>query len=545
MKKKILATVLAATSLCSCFAGVGCGGGEKKDPNALQISVVNVGYGAKWATELAKAYSEKTGTKVQVDDSYTGGLDKGFIDELLSNATETDIYFSRDSMFDYATSGTTAAGTYYECIMEDLTEFYTADNPYDDKTVAEKLDPDILRDITVQRDGKDKQYTVPWVSDILGILYNEKIFNDNNLTVPKTTDQLVQLCFDIKKIDGLTPFVDSYSSSYFNVVQEHWMTQFEGCETMDKLWQGYGADGKRYMPSLLQYEGLLETYRVLYDLMNAENNFIHKDSKDLTFTAAQNYILNSQKGVAMMPNGDWIQREMEDNYDADEIEIQMMKMPVISAINEKLSYYADGNTEYCNLDATKKAKYDKALTAIIDYVDGTTTDIPDEVEGLKIDAADITRVEEARNMVTGWSFGHIGYIPTYSNKKDVAKDFLHFMVSDEGLRIFTEATKGSTQPYAFDYLNDSSTSAVMNDFAKGVYKIFTESNVRAYEISKDPIFAHGGLTISYTWTETSIVTAFTQKKGGKNYYDAEGYFAYRYDYWKNKWDGVLSSAGLI
>ena len=289
MKKKILATVLAATSLCSCFAGVGCGGGEKKDPNALQIAVVNVGYGAKWATELAKAYTAKTGTKVQVDDSYTGGLDKGFIDELLSNATETDIYFSRDSMFDYATSGTTAAGTYYECIMEDLTDFYTADNPYDDKTVAEKIDPDILRDLTVQRDGKDKQYTVPWVSDILGILYNEKVFNDNHLTVPKTTDQLVQLCFDIKKIDGLTPFVDSYSSSYFNVVQEHWMTQFEGCETMDKLWQGYGADGKRYTPSLLQYEGLLETYRVLYDLMNAENNFIHKDSKDLTFTAAQNY----------------------------------------------------------------------------------------------------------------------------------------------------------------------------------------------------------------------------------------------------------------
>ena len=545
MKKKILATVLAATSLCSCFAGVGCGGGEKKDPNALQIAVVNVGYGAKWATELAKAYTEKTGTKVQVDDSYTGGLDKGFIDELLSNATETDIYFSRDSMFDYATSGTTAAGTYYECIMEDLTDFYTADNPYDDKTVAEKIDPDILRDLTVQRDGKNKQYTVPWVSDILGILYNEKVFNDNDLTVPKTTDQLVQLCFDIKKIDGLTPFVDSYSSSYFNVVQEHWMTQYEGCETMDKLWQGYGADGKRYTPSLLQYEGLLETYRVLYDLMNAENNFIHKDSKDLTFTAAQNYILNSQKGVAMMPNGDWIQREMEDNYYADEIEIQMMKMPVISAINEKLSYYADGNTEYCNLDAAKKAKYDKALTAIIDYVDGTTTEKPTSVEGLTITDADIARVDEARNIVTGWSFGHIGYIPTYSNKKDVAKDFLHFMVSDEGLRIFTEATKGSTQPYKFDYLNDPRTSAVMNDFAKGVYNIFTESNVRAYEISKDPIFAHGGLTISYTWTETSIVTAFTQKKGGKNYYDAEGYFAYRYDYWKNKWDGILSAAGLI
>lgn len=544
MKKRILASILATASLGACFAGFGCGG-EKKDPNALQISVVNVGYGAKWAHELAKAYMKlHPEVKIQVDDSYTGGLDKGFIDELLSNATETDIYFSRSSMFQYSQSGTTAAGQYYDCIMEDLTDFYTGDNPYDTKTVAEKIDPDILRDLTVQRDGKDKQYTVPWVSDILGLVYNEKIFNDNQLSVPKTTDQLIQLCFDIKG-KGLTPFVDSYSSSYFNVLQEHWMTQFEGCATMDKLWEGYGVDGRRYTPSLLQYEGLLETYRVLYDMMSHENGFIHKDSKDLTFTAAQNYILNSETGVAMMANGDWIQREMEENYSADEIEIQMMKMPVISALNEKLSYYADGKTEYCNLDAAKKAKYDKALTAIIDYVDGVTTEKPTSVEGLTIAQADIDRVDEARNIVTGWSFGHIGYIPTYSNKKDVAKDFLYFMVSDEGLRIFTEATKGSTSPYQFDYLNDARTSAVMNDFAKGVYKIFNESNVRAYEISKDPIFAHGGLTISYTWSETSIVTAFTQEKGKKNYYDAEGYFAYRYGYWRDKWDTVLSNAGLI
>ena len=77
MKKRILASILAVASLGACFAGFGCGG-EKKDPNALQISVVNVGYGAKWAHELAKAYMKlHPEVKIQVDDSYTGGLDKG------------------------------------------------------------------------------------------------------------------------------------------------------------------------------------------------------------------------------------------------------------------------------------------------------------------------------------------------------------------------------------------------------------------------------------------------------------------------------------
>ena len=103
-------------------------------------------------------------------------------------------------MFDYAQKGTTAAGTYYECILEDLTGWFNSDNPYDEgtQTVLEKIDPDFKRDITVVKGGKDMYYTVPWVNDILGILYNEEVFAANNLTVPTTTDQLIQLCYDIK-----------------------------------------------------------------------------------------------------------------------------------------------------------------------------------------------------------------------------------------------------------------------------------------------------------------------------------------------------------
>jgi ABC-type glycerol-3-phosphate transport system substrate-binding protein len=205
----------------------------------------------------------------------------------------------------------------------------------------------------------------------------------------------------------------------------------------------------------------------------------------------------------------------------------MMKMPVLSAIVEKLEY-RDG----------ENFMSDEMLAQVIQAIDGGAT----TYDG--VSANDMARLTEARNIVTGWGFGHVGYIPVYSDKKDLAKDFLYFMVSDEGQRIFTEATKGSTQPYEFDYLNDSRTSAVMNDFAKGVYKIVKESDVRAYEIAKDPIFAYGGLTISYTWTETSILTAFTAEPGTKNYMNAEQYYAYRYDFYNNKWENILSQAGI-
>ncbi len=558
--KKIMATVLAGTLTASLAVGaVGC----KSSKDALQISVVNVGYGVEWLHKLAEGYnSHNPDVEIDIDDSYYGGIDKQFVDQVLSGETDTDIYFSRDAMFEYMQRGQSAGGEYYDRILEDLTDLYEAENPYDnDRTMKSKIHPDVLRDISMkQEDGKEHQFSVPWVMDALGIMYNADLFEEYNLTVPNTTHELITLCEHIQTVDcagteaqngKLTPFVDSYSDSYWNILTEGWITQYEGVEAMQGeygFWNGYDPNGDRYYSTVLSYDGIERAYEVLHDLMCETNGYVHKKSKDLTFTAAQNYIIDKDYGVCMMPNGAWIQREME-QYEADDVHLGMMKMPIISSIVEKLSIWneAKGTTFY-TLSDEKKAEYDEKLSVAVKAVDEGKT----ECEGFTAD--DMAKIAEARGLLFSWTAGHVGYIPVYSDKKDTARDFLQYMVSDEGLRIFTQATNGCTQPYDFDYLGDETTSAAMNDFMKSIYGIVEESQLFLFEKAKDPLYCFGGVTLSYNWSGITMLQAFTANPNkpynsadpvsGENYMTAKQFATYRMNLYEGQWTTVTAAAGV-
>jgi len=541
---------LFAIMLCIVMSmGVLVGATSCKKPADLEIKVVNVGYGAQWAHDLAAAYTKKhPEISIEVDDTYSGTLDKEFVNELVSGVTTTDIYFSRDAMFKYSQGGTMANGKYYNPILEDLTELYNTPNPYDNNVkIIDKIHPTVLSDLTVQRteNGQtvDKQYTLPWVADVLGLLYNEQIFDQYNLTIPNTTDELIALCEQIKSINTapagetpkyeLYPFMDSFAYSYFSVLEGQWLTQYEGVQAVNNIYNGIDPDGLQNTADILSYDGMLETYKVYEELLKFENKYVHPDNKDLNFTQAQHYILNSNKMCAMMPNGAWIQREMEVNYRPEQIHIKFMKTPIISSIIGVLP--------------DKSVADDAELSAVIKAIDNGSTALSGE--GYSVTQNDFNRLCEARGVVNSWSFGHIGYIPVYSDKKDLAKDFLYFLASDEGMKIFTKATKGCTSPYtpkSFDYATDPEMNSIMNDFSKGVREIWDSSNIMGYEVGKHPLFSHGGFTVLYTWTETSIITAFSADPNAENtkYMSAEDYFTYRWNYWSNKWQTVLTSAGL-
>ncbi len=531
MKRKLKKLLALGLALCIMVATLATFGGCSNPADSLQISTLNAGYGSEWLHDLVSAYKAKhPDVKIEVNDSYYGSLDKNFLAELTSGETDTDIYFARDAMHQYMIKGQNAGGTYYECILEDMTDWYQADNPYDDQTVAQKLRRDIYDAITVTKNGQNKQYTVPWITNVLGIIYNKQVVGSR--TLPNTTDELIAFCRELKSA-GITPFVDSFLTTFFDYLNEQWVTQYEGIETMNKFWDGYAPNGDRYTADVLTYDGILETYEVYYDILCADNGFIHSDSNDLDFTSAQNYILDSQYKVAMMSNGDWIQREMENNYTPDEIHVEFMKLPIISSIVNKL--------EYRNAGAVMS---DAVLSQIIAAIDNGATTKEEVADIANISDADMNKLLEARGIVTGYSHGHIGYIPVYSDKKDLAKDFLHFMVSDEGLKIITKATKGSTSPYDFDYLGDAETSAVMNDFSKNAYNLYKNSKYIPFENGRNPLYSLGGVTLSYNWTGISYLQAFTANNTSANYKTPEQFFLYRYNNYASQWSKVLTSAGV-
>ena len=96
MKKIIKRTVAVALAMVFALGLVGCGGGEggaKSNGKTLSIVAQTNGLGQDWLKNAAKAYEEKTGTKVEVEfDAY---LSTNLTTMLESSATQVaDLYYA-------------------------------------------------------------------------------------------------------------------------------------------------------------------------------------------------------------------------------------------------------------------------------------------------------------------------------------------------------------------------------------------------------------------------------------------------------------------
>ena len=152
---------------------------------------------------------------------------------------------------------------------------------------------------------------MPWISGMGGIIYNKKVWK-STWEMPNTTDELVALCATIKS-ETYTPMIYCLDDSFWFFPCETWFAQYEGLSGVDAFWNGYDENGERYTAEILLTKGLLEAYEVVESLLNDGRGFMDSRSKTDDFTTVQTYFLESENKIAMMPNGDWIQREMSAN----------------------------------------------------------------------------------------------------------------------------------------------------------------------------------------------------------------------------------------
>ena len=160
--KKIVSLLLAGTLTGSLCAGLaGCG----DDADTLQITSLNAGYGVQWLYDLAEGYKAHH-PEVEISiEAAAGNEDKKFTDQLESGETDVDIYFARDAMYDYMQRGQSVGGTYYDCLIEDLTDFFKSENPYDNgKKIVDKIRPDILEAISMEKNGANIKSTAKSVT---------------------------------------------------------------------------------------------------------------------------------------------------------------------------------------------------------------------------------------------------------------------------------------------------------------------------------------------------------------------------------------------
>lgn len=149
----------------------------------------------RWPTEPKKQYFEeavkefeelhpniKIKTEAVLNDSY-----KEKIRVVLGSNNPPDVYFSWSGEFAYnfARAGQSL----------DLTSYVEEDKDWSGQIIESQFGPFTL-------DGKI--YGIPWSTDGKAFFYNKKVFNDLNLEIPTTWDELLTVSKKIKDA-GITP----------------------------------------------------------------------------------------------------------------------------------------------------------------------------------------------------------------------------------------------------------------------------------------------------------------------------------------------------
>ena len=460
-KFKFTATVLGMLLLSTgVMAGCNGGGGSSEgngDVKEVQIGVVSKGYGNEFAQSLADAYNSKnTGVKVVVKKTTPTPTYQDSQLQLGKKKNNIDIFFTVTNTI-FSTQGD---ATLYH--WADLSDVYTsaavgyaeADGT---KTIKDILDPSFVSNFTYT-DGK--QYSMPWTSGVVGLLYNKTKWDATNaslknagkaeLTLPKTTNEMFAL-FDKIKTDEVksasgNAYAFSYSgqNSYMHFMFNSLWPQYEGKQASENFFEGKNEQGV-YTADIYNTKGREYAYDVVRSMILKSNGYVNDGDSSQTYDLEQ---LSFLRGNAFFScNGDWMEREASAKFNPGDADVAILRTPIMSQIvnNDKIK------ADFTGTDAEKDAKL-SAIVSFIDsnYIDGDKAPSEADAKTLGVSLATLEFINHAR-LVRHTLPDFVVAVPEYSNELTEAKDFLKFMYSKEGQEIVMQETYGCGAPLTIDY----------------------------------------------------------------------------------------------
>lgn len=593
--KRILIGLLASLLMVVWSAGaVGC---NKKDdsPETLEIYIEKMGYGVDWLDDIIEAFKQEQWVK----DKYPNlNIPKPEARVNQGSATQRVIAGAKSNTADLLFGTTTATGWIYRSDeessnFEELSDVYNSEVPGETGVIfKEKMLPSIRSwveqpDLSkADTDPDAKVYHVfPWINGYIGMLYNkdnlDKLLGKDNYTMPRTTDEWMEMVRSIIKVQkdkGLDNTDDAFINPfiyapvmYWGASVSTWWAQYETRSGYEKYFLGTARINGRdqLSPKVLEQKGKLRSFQTIESFVGAPGidgeagteeiyDKVDEDSfkAQNTFDRIQVKYINGQ-GV-FMPNGDWFDLEMRNAVEAGKgSDITYMKLPIISAVSEKLSYYKAGDTVFDKNadgttkegDATRKV-YDELLRKLVDHVDGKCD--KNEVEALytakgkSIDRldADIEHIREARHLMAPVE-GHEAFIPSYATAKDIAKDFLRFMATDKAIRIFAESTKGCSTAFSYNVIaQNPDLYDTFTDIQKQRLSMVQNGGISMPVKASYRLAMLGGLDMS-RYPSGSIEVNFSSESGRKTAEEMVNYDINYYTQNNNaQWNSMLTAAGM-
>ena len=462
--KKVLALALVAALGVASLTGCGKGNsGKSGSETDIEIAYWHSGLGIDWLNNMVEAFEEKY---PQYSVTIKSSADYSAVKAPFGNEnTDTiDLYM--------------ANAEYNHEYSESLNDVLDSQIKGESKKIREKLDPAYL-ELEMADDGN--AYELTYGGGVIGIVYNKKLFKQAGIDeVPRTTNELVNVC-DTLYGDNIVPFCHFKNASYWIYASDAWRMQYDGEDYFVNNFYGCkDEDGNSPSKAIFTKEdGRYEVLKVMEKILTPD--YVLPGSNTYEMTTMQTKFLQGE--CAMMVTGGWITNEMKSVGGLEDFE--MMKTPVVSSIIDKL------DTVTSDVELRKVVSAVDAVTNgdkdVSEYQDGDVY----KVDDLTISASDWECVRKARNTISSNYSGHSMFVPTYSNAKEGAKEFIKFIYSDEGYKIYTD-TLHMPLPISLD--SGETDISKWNDFEKAqAYLVETsEQTATSYIKGQHKIFYLGG-----------------------------------------------------
>lgn len=307
MLKKLISLCAAAALAISC---AGCTKTEtavtssvSKPSVTIKIAYNSSKYGDAWIQSAANDF-KKFNNEVSVQLAGDSQLDSKVGYSLLAGSQDADIVFvSKTNWQLWAKSG----------YMTNLGALYSAATA-GGETFSSKVRSDMLG--ACKYSGA--YYIAPWGDGVTGLIYNKKLFEKNNWSVPTTVKQLIQL-IDVIKSAHYTPFSWSgQDDGCWDDIVNDWWIQYEGADSIAQYL-------KLGSPEVYKQTGRVKALKAFQGVaanpLNSVSNPTGIDAKK----AADSFYSGN---VAMMPGG--YLSMLETKYKAPSgFSMAMMKLPTV------------------------------------------------------------------------------------------------------------------------------------------------------------------------------------------------------------------------
>lgn len=456
--KKVLSLLLVGIMVMACLTGCGgkgsSGGKGGKGTKDIEIRLLRQGLGNAWLDALIEGFKEKY-PEYNVTYSETASTTALEATFGLEKTDTYDLYFGT-RIYDV---------TYAETLNDILGTTIDGES----KTIKEKFKASYL----AMEEVDGNYYALTYGGGIVGFVYNKKLFDKAEIKqLPRTTDELLLVC-DMLKDAKITPICHFQSDGYNSYINETWWAQYDGVDAWNDFYVNPSKD------KFMKDDGRYEAIKVQEKLSTPENVLLGSNSDQ--HVAMQTKFLEEK--AAIMLNGSWLSSEMKNSDKMNDF--AMMKTPVISSITDKLT------------TVKTDPELRKLITAIDNVTDGTESeDVYKDgdnykVNGKSVSKADWDYVRTARNMMLANYTGQVAYIPTYSNAKEGAKEFLKYMYSDEGYKVYMDALH-VTLPFTLD--SGEPDISKWNAFEQNQAELFAgvETVISELRMDKHELFINGG-----------------------------------------------------